>query len=60
MKMHLGMTPYSGAKRSNLFKNCVKILRGYQHFKGRFYPVKVTSFHIINGALLILNRAPLY
>ena len=30
-----------------------------QHVKGRFYPVKVTSFHIINGALLILNLPPL-
>ena len=47
-------------KRSNLFKNCVKISREQQRFKGRIYLVKVTSFHIINWALLILNVAPLY
>ena len=33
--------------------------REQQHFKGRIYPIKVTSFHIINGALLILIRSPL-
>ena len=47
-------------KRSKPFKKVFQISRGWQHFKGHFCLLKVTSFYIINWKKGGLACSPLY